>query len=134
MSDTCANVTRELSAPAILVGATALAAVALSSPIGATGGAVFGCFSYLIGRPVQYICEEVFNTNKATASTLSKVISLTISFLAATAIAVWLTGLVGFSLTLKEAVILSLVAGGVIVGALLIINGIANSRFKQANA
>lgn len=104
------NLVTEAAFLGLTIGSTALAAAAIAHPIGAAGGAVFGCFSYLVGRPVQYICEKAFNTNQPTASTISKIVSIIASCLIGVAAAWGLTLAVGIKLTFLAALIISLVA------------------------
>jgi hypothetical protein len=66
----------------IMTGSGALAALALNSPIGPAGGAVGGALGWIAGKPVQYILERVFNTNKNTASVVSRIAQLVVSFFA----------------------------------------------------
>lgn len=66
----------------IVTGSGALAAVALAHPIGPAGGALGAAIGWLVGKPVQYILESVFNTNKATASAISRIVQIAISFFA----------------------------------------------------
>jgi len=64
----------------IVTGSGALAALALNHPIGPAGGALGAAVGWLVGKPVQYVLERVFNTNQAAASVISRIVQFAISF------------------------------------------------------
>jgi|GEM_PF-3926582 len=74
-----------------LIGLTTLAAYALESPIGVRGGAVYGCFSYLTGRPVMVLINGVLGVDEEKVITPRSVISSVAGFFAGNACAWALT-------------------------------------------
>ena len=103
----------------IFIDSGALAAVALSNPIGAAGGAAAGCIGYLLNRPVQYLCTKAFNADQKTASTISKIVAAVAGFFATAAATMGISAALGYSMTFGAACLLSLVTGGIAIGIVI---------------
>jgi len=103
----------------IYAGSGALAAVALSNPIGAVGGACAAVGSSFLGRVIVRICDKVFNTDKKTERVISKVIEVIVhlaAFFASAAAVMGVSSAVGYSMTFGAACVLSAATGGIAIG------------------
>ena len=107
------GILKEATWTGLFAGAGATAAVLISSPVGAAGGAVFGATSYLAGKPVEWICSKVFNTDKKQASTISKIVGFAAGFLATAAVTFGIMTALGISTTFGAVCVLSAATLGV---------------------
>jgi hypothetical protein len=117
----------------IAAGSGALAALVVSSPIGASGGALGATLGWLAGKPVQYIVLRVFNGEPSTTSTVSRISQFTVAFFA-TAGAFLLTSslLSPVPLSFKASCILTVATIGIEAGLILVASVIITIFTKTA--
>lgn len=129
------GVASEMVVAGASVAGGALAAAALGNPIGAAGGAVFGATSFVVYRPINFVCTKVFNTDSQAASLVSKIVSAVAGFFATAGVAMGVANLMGYSITFGSALALSAVSMGITIGiaiaALLILGGLAYAAGSQ---
>lgn len=95
---------------AVEAGAVAWGAAAISSPIGALGGALFGAVRYVSQIPLIMCGTKCLNANNPQASTAAKTLAKAIEFFGSYAIAWGILAAAGFSLTLSHVVTLTLMS------------------------
>lgn len=109
----------------LAAGSGALAALAISSPVGPAGGALGATVGWLVGKPVQYITSKIFNTDSPTATTVSRLAQFAVNFFANAAIFMFSAGWLGVPITFSAACVLAGVTIGMQMALILAISTIA---------
>lgn len=102
-------------------GAHALAAVALNSPIGALGGALFGGIRFVSQLPLIKLGTSCLNANHPQA-TAAKTLAKALQFFGSYAIAWAMLALAGFTLTFTHVVALTVLSIVYEVGLSILMN------------
>ena len=97
-------------------GSGAVAALALTNPIGAAGGAIVGVTGALGAMSIQYVCGKVLGKDKKMPALVSKIISAVAGFFAAAGAAFGVSTALGYSVTFGAACMLSAATFGVALG------------------
>ena len=113
-------------------GSGALAAAAISSPVGAAGGALGATVGWIVGKPVQYLTNKVFNTDSPTATTVSRVAQFVISFLANAAIYMLSASWLGVPLSFSASCALAGTAIGMQIALVFAVSTIATVWLKAS--
>ncbi|MEX1012098.1 MAG: hypothetical protein WD595_04770 [Waddliaceae bacterium] len=127
----------EIFRTGLYTGATALAAVAISSPIGPAVGAVAGGVGYLAGRAVEYVCVKAFNMNSKLAIVVSTITSIVAGFFATAGATLGVSSAFGYSMTFGAACALTGVSFGIGLGVLFgvaLIAAIAKTCLQPSQA
>lgn len=103
----------EIFEGAIVTSSGALGAIAVGSPIGPAGGALGAALGWLVGKPVQYLTESLFNTNRGTASLVSRIAQLVVHFFANAAVFMLSSSWLGTPISFKASCILAGVTLGI---------------------
>ncbi len=112
----------------------ALAALAVNSPIGPAGGALGASLGWLVGKPVQYLTTSLFNTDSPTASLISRIVQLAVSFMANAALFMFSSSWIGIPISFKASCILAGATVGISLGVLVLFGVAAYMGLKAVEA
>ena len=88
-------------------GSGALAAMAIASPVGPAGGALGATVGWLVGKPVQYITNKIFNADSPTATSISRLAQFAANFFANAAIFMFSAGWLGVPISFSASCVLA---------------------------
>jgi len=91
-------------------GAVAWAAVALSSPIGALGGAIFGAVRYVSQLPLAFLSNKLLNADNPAADTAAKTLARALTFFGSFGVAWGVLAAAGFSLSFSHVIVITAVS------------------------
>ncbi len=97
-------------------GVGALAAVAIGSPVGAAGGAVYGAVGHLVSTPIHVLSSAFFGAEKKNATVAVQIASLVVSIFASMAATKVLCSAMGLPLTFGAVCALSATTTAIGVG------------------
>ncbi len=95
-------------------GAGALTSMIIRSSIGASGGAIFGVTSWLVGRGVSWISNKALDAMNLAENTTAKIAAFFLKFFMTTGACMWAAMLAGFPITFTAATLLNLASSVVL--------------------
>lgn len=104
------TISRMILSTAFESGAVAWAAHAITSPIGAMGGAIFGAVRYLSKLPLSFIAIKGLNAEHPQAAAAAKTLASALVFFGSYAAAWGALAAMGLSLTVSHMVTLTIVS------------------------
>lgn len=113
-------------------GSGALAAMAISSPVGPAGGALGAAVGWLVGKPVQYMTSKIFNTDSPTATSVSRLAQFAVNFFANAVIFMFSAGWLGVPLTFSASCVLAGVTVAMQMALIFAISTVATIWLKSS--